>query len=204
VKALTVESSRVDQARVYDDEIRMHLGVMAEAGKRWPRVGELALLVEDGNLFRELGFDTWESWMMDLEVKCKISRAAIYKYKRIVENLRVDVSMDALSMMQPGNAAVLIGVSSSVRRDPEIIKTAQIGRETRPLVKKVQEKYPEQLLEEWHEERLRWEESAWLVISAEVEQFRKEQDDPNMPLTAVFEFWANERKMARQLAEGMR
>jgi len=109
-----------------------------------------------------------------------------------------------LAGMEIGNAKMLVGVSSSVRQDPEVIEAAKGGRHTRKLRDIVRAKYPDQLIEETHVLKVAFEMSAWEnTVAPEIEAYRAENEDPGMSLAAVIEGMCIERRLTRSLEKGL-
>ncbi len=133
-----------ERAEARDYEVRSLIELMIRAEKCWSRLGELCYLVEKDEDWKELGFSSYGSWMMDLEKRSGYGRASLYEFRDLVRELRSDIPN--LDGVRRSSAHTLKQLPSSVRRAAGTITDAK-AMEPEDFKRKVVKDHPEAHLE---------------------------------------------------------
>lgn len=197
----TIEIVRnTEESRSLDNEARSLIALVLAAGKCWPRLGWICFVVERDKHYTELGFKSFGAWMMDLQTTCDYKRTSLYLFKKLVEELFHDVSVEELEQADLGTAHILRKLSSEDRRDPRT--KAALGKKPKEFLEFVAAHIPQSHIELEAEKKFHFPISSWdETIYPEILQTRVENNAPEMTYEEVFECWAVERRMARQMTE---
>jgi len=178
-----------DKAVRYDNRVREIDRIVRES---WSELAAICIQVRDKELWRLLPgkFHSFDDWLLDAAPVC---RATVYRGMGVLSVLAKDLKPEDIAGMEIGNASILAyDVSTSkVRRDPEVIEAAKSGRGTKKLRELVKAKYPEQKIEDVHEEKIRFPESAWMVIEEAFQAYRQFEDE-TISLASWIEWMAND------------
>ena len=180
-----------EKAIAYDHRVREIDRVVRES---WSELAAICIQVRDKELWRllrprpDVTFHSFDDWLLDAAPVC---RATVYKGMGILSTLAKDLTPEQISGIEIGNAALLAHVSSSVRRDPEVIEAASGGRHSKKLRDVVRTKFPEQHIETIVEKKLHFTSSQWDKIESAYESYQVV--DPSASLETFFEWAVSEQ-----------
>ena len=168
---------------------------MREIDKRWTELwieaSDLAITVQDNNLWREGGYKSFESW---LQQACPRSRSWVYLAIGTRKELR-DISDADLRRIPLGNAEILKSVPKAKRNGNKLLEAAA-SKPPREFITDAIEAAPEALLEKLV--RKTFTASQWTKISEAIEQFRIQCDDPTISDSDALEGIAQEWSESRE------
>lgn len=190
------------QALMEDCRVREIDKIVRES---WSELAALATRFRDKKLWAELPprmlpdesgefvmrcFHSFDEWLLDA---CPCCRATVYKGMGILSVLAKDLALEDISQIEIGNASILAYEvsTSNVRRDPEVLAAAKGARHSRALREIVKKKFPDQLMEDVHVEKLQWPTSAWIVIEEAFAAYRAFEDE-TISFSAWIEWRAND------------
>lgn len=162
------KSSITERALQYDVRVREIDRTVRES---WSELAAICIQVRDKELWRMLPakFHSFDDWLIDAAPCC---RATVYKGMGVLSVIAKDLSPQEIAGIEIGNAILLSQVSSSVRRDPEVIQAAKSGRSSNKLREIVRTKYPNQHVEAIVEKKLHFTTSQWEKIEAAHEAYK--------------------------------
>lgn len=138
-----------ETARFLDLRIRK---IEAQARKHFIEVGLICLEFSERGLWKdafdpETGecFSSMDSWLCSA---CPVSRSSAYEALRVLKALP-DLSVDQMKEIPRMNLRTLVGLSSGVRKNPDVIAAASSQTEER-FKKTIQDDFPDQALEQNH------------------------------------------------------
>lgn len=126
------------RAKKLDEEVRK-LVQGIESG--WIRLGKLCLECRDGEIYREIGFDSFGAW---LESRVGAGRTRTYQSMRVIEELRGQFTEADIAKMTLDNASTLAKVPSGKRK--KLLRSAQ-DQTASQFTKTVQEEVPDAKVE---------------------------------------------------------
>jgi len=160
-----------ERALIHDTRVREIDRVVRES---WSELAAICIQVRDKQEWKFLtsrdrrSFHSFDEWLMDAAPVC---RATVYKGMGILSVIAADLTPAEIADIEIGNASLLAQVSPAVRRDPEIIKAARNGKNSKQLRQTIRTKYASQHIELMVEKKLRFTTSQWERIEAAYEAY---------------------------------
>jgi hypothetical protein len=138
-----------------------------EQFSNWSAIAKVCVDMDRDRDWELLGFHSFGAYLVATAPR---SRSYLYLVMGRFKELVPDIPEEELAEIPLGSAGVLVQMSKTKRKDPEIRKSAK--KKPAEFLKDVQETDPNQHLELRHRITLDFEDSAWSVIEATFEKYK--------------------------------
>lgn len=174
----------LERARTRFDQAVALAQQLAAAERSWAMLGRLVGLIERDHDYERLGFDSMGSCIMEMEVLSGYSRASIYAFRKLYDEVSPGGGEHVLEMPF-GSAQVFRLLPSQLQRDPQVREMAK--RKPKVLRQEIAINHPEVHLEMREEIKLNVDESVYQLWREVIDGIRSLEGDPSMSHETVLE-----------------
>lgn len=135
--------------------------------REWSEIARCCCQVDRDQDWKTLGFSSFHAWLKDA---APASRSYIYLVMGRYQELIADIPEEELKQIPLGSAGVLVQMSKSARRDPQVRNAAK--KKPKEFIEEMQQVAPEQHLETRRRVTLDFYETQWSVIEATFEKYQ--------------------------------
>ena len=151
----------------------------------WSAIASCCIAVERDRDWDTLGFHSFHAWLLDA---APASRSYLYLVMGRFKELIADIPQEELAEIPLGSAAVLVQMSKSKRRDPEVRRAAR--KKPAEFIEDVQKLSPDQHIESKIRQVIDFSASQWSVVDATFQKFQ--MMEPNANLATFIEWMCSE------------
>jgi hypothetical protein len=183
------QQTRMELAKHHDKKMRS-----LEAGNiaNWSTMAEVAIIVNDNEYWRDLGFGSWDAWMHDAAPH---SAKAMYRNTNLLRDLKQDVPMEDLRRIPRKSAKVMQALPKSVRRKRDTIDKAT-RMKPEHFVREIQTSHPDLHIENLVKREHAYSKSQSEIIDGAIALYRLVEEKPEASEEEAHEAFAVDYVMA--------